>query len=92
MNNLQITINNVEQAEPEMLADVLARIPREVIVAEYAPLSVAVDVNPRVPADAPVYKHPGWCEYGITFRYAFAQPMFLMAIQRTPESETEFHS
>lgn len=91
MNTVQITINNVEHVEPAMLADVLARIPRE-LATDYATMSVTVDVNPRVPETAPVYRHPGWCEYGITFRYAFAQPMFIMAIQRTPDSETEFHS
>lgn len=91
MNTVQITINNVEHVEPAMLADVLARIPRE-LATSYAAMSVTVDVSPRVPATAPIYKHPGWCEYGITFRYALSTPKFLMAIQRTPDSETEFHS
>lgn len=49
-------------------------------------------VSPRVPLDAPEYKHPGWLEYLISITYTNGSAITIGAIQRKPGAPIEFHS
>jgi hypothetical protein len=89
--NTQITIINAEQAELDLLADCLADIARNIAGSD-STTAVLVEVKPRTAADAPIYKHPGWLEYGITYQFAGRRSLFVAAIQRTLDAETEFCS
>ena len=91
MENVTININNASQAEAGMLSDVLAMVPRQ-LAGDSNVMTVTIDVQRRMPADAPPYKHPGWVEYGVTFRHTDSKPFFIMAIQRELGAKTEFHS
>jgi hypothetical protein len=84
-----ITIRNVELAEPAMLHDVITNMARH--VSENV-VTIEIIVSPRVPADAPAYKHPGWCEYLCHIRYANQGRLTIGAIQRQDGAATEFHS
>jgi hypothetical protein len=53
---------------------------------------VTIFKNDRVPADAPAYKNPGWLEWGILYEYKLGGQLFVGAIQRTIDSDVEFHS
>lgn len=82
-----IEIHNREEAEDEALGKALLRTLHHQHVQ-----SVDISVHPRVPADAPEYKNPGWLEYGINFRYTTGGGMFVMMIQRKIGADYEFHS
>lgn len=84
-----IHIENVEDAEPKMLQDVLTMLAHHVGANT---LSINIQVTPRVPDDAPAYKHPGWCEYLCMVQYRQGSRLVIGAIQRTKGAQTEFHS
>lgn len=89
MADTLITIRNVEQAEPEMLLDVLSHLGNYI---DANTIAIEVNVNARVPDDAPEYKHPGWCEYLCHIRYVTQRRLTIGAIQRKRGAQTEFHS
>lgn len=89
MADTLITIRNVEVAEPKMLHDVLSKMGHHISENTVA---IEIIVSPRVPDDAPEYKHPGWCEYLCHIRYANQGRLTIGAIQRTKDAQTEFHS
>jgi len=86
-----IEIHNVEKAEPEMLN---RAVEKAMLWINSNSRRVDIYVYDRVPEDAPLYKTPGWLEYGICIREKQddAQAYYIAMIQRSPESEVEFHS
>ena len=46
----------------------------------------------RVPADAPLYRNPGWLEYKIIINWGSGRSLLIGMIQRTIDERFEFHS
>lgn len=82
-----IDIHNRELAEDEALAKALVLAQRHQHVER-----VDVYVEQRVPLDAPVWRNPGWLEYGVNFKYETGGGMYVGLIQRTPGAPFECHS
>lgn len=82
-----IEIIDSELAESEALSKALERIGHHQHVS-----SAKVFVQPRVPLDAPEWKHPGWLEYILRITYDTACSMTIGMIQRRPGEPYEFHS
>lgn len=82
-----VHIHDAHQAEDRLLFDVLKRVRNYEQAQE-----VNIYVQPRVPADAPAYKHPGWLEYIVRVDFADGGKLTIGAIQRTSDAATEFHS
>lgn len=84
------TIEIINKIDGE--ADAVARA--LVKANQYLPTANTIRIlcAPRVPADAPAYKHPGWLEYPIQIRFDNGSKLFLAMIQRTIDAEFEFHS
>ena len=82
-----IEIHDREFAESEALQTALARTLWHQNVKK-----VDIFVSPRVPENAPEWKHPEWLEYGLKFEYSTGGQMFVAMIQRTPDQPFEFHS
>lgn len=49
-------------------------------------------VTPRVPADAPAWRNPGWIEYLVRMDYETGGGMTVGVIQRKPGEKIECHS
>ena len=72
---------------PQLLDACLRRIKR------YEHLKKAnLFLSPRVPADAPPHKHPGWCEYLMVLTFESGCRLTVGVIQRQPGANIEFHS
>ena len=86
----QIGVHNVLgwELDAGMLEAVLKR------VALHVPQAKVIDVYPqeRVPADAPLYKHPGWLEWIVNITYHTTSKLTFACIQRGVDAEYEFHS
>lgn len=83
-----INIKNEIDAEAEAIAAALKK------VTQYVPTADTIDIycTPRVHADAPAYKHPGWLEYPIHIYFSNGSRLYLAMIQRRIDAEFEFHS
>ena len=83
-----IEVCNKIDAEAEAVARALTK------ANQYVPTANLIQIfcAPRVAADAPAYKHPGWLEYGIQVRFDNGSKLYLAMIQRNIDSEFEFHS
>jgi hypothetical protein len=75
-------------AEPEFLAAVIDRAKRHAINAR----ETKIYVSPRVPDDAPIWRNPGWLEYGINVEYVDGGRLFIGAIQRAKGAPIEYHT
>lgn len=54
---------------------------------------VDIFMQPRIPLDAPEYKHPGWLEWLLVYRWEGSDSKLTVGmIQRQPGAEFEFHS
>ena len=82
-----IEIHDREFAESEALETALVRTLWHQNVRK-----VDIFVSPRVPEDAPEWKHPGRLEYGLVFEYSTGGKMHIGMLQRTPDQPFEFHS
>lgn len=72
---------------PQLLDACLRRIKR------YEHLKkVNLFLSPRIPADAPPHKHPGWCEYLMVLTFESGCRLTVGVIQRQPGANIEFHS
>lgn len=85
--NTVIEIIDSELAESEALSMALQRLGIHQHLAR-----ATIFVQPRVPLDAPDYKHPGWLEYILKLTYDTACTMTIGMIQRRPGEPFEFHS
>jgi len=83
-----IEIKNKIDSEPEAIGRALLKANQYVPTANLIRIHCAL----RVAADAPAYKHPGWLEYGIQIHFDNGSSLFVAMIQRTIDSEFEFHS
>lgn len=54
--------------------------------------SCTVWAKPRVPADAPAHKYPGWLEWVIDLKHESGRGIYVGMIQRRPGEAFEFHS
>jgi hypothetical protein len=86
-----IEIHNVEKAEPEMLNKA---VERAMLWINSNSRRVDIYVYERTPEDAPLYKTPGWLEYGISIKERPESELafYIAMIQRSPSHEVEFHS
>jgi hypothetical protein len=75
-------------AEPDFLAAVIDRAKRDAINAR----EIKIYVSPRVPDDAPIWRNPGWLEYGINIEWNTGGRLYIGAIQRTRGAPIEYHS
>jgi hypothetical protein len=86
----QINIHNVHgwELDPGMLDFALR------ICARHAPQAHTIDVYPseRIPADAPVWKNPGWIEWAVRPHYRSGGTLHIGCIQRQPGAEYESHT
>ena len=82
-----IEIHDREFAESEALQAALARTLWHQHVKK-----VDIFINPRVPDNAPEWKHPEWLEYGLKFEYETGGQMFVAMIQRKRGADYEFRS
>ena len=82
-----IEIHDREFAESEALQTALVRTLWHQNVRK-----VDIFVSPRVPEDAPDWKHPGRLEYGLAFEYESGSTLYVGMIQRTPDQPFKFHS
>lgn len=82
-----IEIHDRELAEDEALAKALALAQRHQHLER-----CDIYVQPRVPLDAPDYKHPGWLEYIVRFTYETGGGLTVGLIQRRPGEAFESHS
>ena len=82
-----IEIHDREFAESEALQTALVRTLWHQNVRK-----VDIFVSPRVPKDAPDWKHPGRLEYGLAFEYSTGGKMYVGMLQRTSDQPFEFHS
>lgn len=80
-----ITIHNAEDLEPSAILQAVMRARMDECDAD-------IYVAPRVPADAPEYKHPGWLEYIIVLTYGSGRKFTVGMIQRKSGEPFEFHS
>lgn len=87
-SRLNIEVVSVLLAEQEMLAACFTRLAR---FAHNAKLARIV-CEERVPAEAPAYKHPGWCEYLLYIEFTTGGSLTIGCLQRTIGAEIEFHS
>lgn len=83
-----IEVCNKIDGEPEAISRALLKANQYVQTAS----TIKIYCSTRVPADAPAYKHPGWLEYGIQIDFENGSKLFVAMIQRTIDSEFEFHS
>lgn len=82
-----IEIHDREFAENEALQTALVRTLWHQNVRK-----VDIFVSPRVPEDAPDWKHPGRLEYGLAFEYSTGGKMYIGMLQRHLGESYEFHS
>lgn len=82
-----IEIIDRELAEDEALGKALALCVRHQHVE-----TAKIFIMPRIPVDAPDYKHPGWLEMGVLFTYSTGGQMYVAIIQRKPGEPYECHS
>lgn len=88
----EVKITNAENAEYIMLQACMIKIATHIIDQYPDVMRAEIACQDRVPDDAPAYKHPGWLEYVITYRYSSARTSELHAIQRTSGAdEVEFY-
>lgn len=89
--NCQINVWNELDWELDegMMAFVMSRV-----VARHAAQAKLIDIYPmeRIPADAPVYQHPGWLEWIVNIKYINGGGMTIGCIQRSVGAEYESHS
>lgn len=83
-----IEIVNKIDAEAEAVAAALKKANQYVPTAN----KIRILCSPRVAADAPLYKHPGWLEYSIQVCFENGSKFYLGMIQRQVDAEFEFHS
>ena len=85
---MNITIANPDQAEVGHLGKCLQKLAQYVNQAE----SATVFCYKRALEEAYPYQNPGWIEYLIAIKFLDGSALTIWAIQRTKDSEIEFHS
>lgn len=82
----------VTDDESTLMRDCKMKVLQYISATETTLVDADIYCKPRVPDDAPDYKHPGWCEYLIVLEFEAGNKLVIGAVQRTKGATTEFHS